>query len=166
MGEVRIERDARRARRERRHAEMQDAMLAAAISISLADEEEQRQLDAAMAMSRGGPEVGYTHSSAHVIGAADEDTMLAQAQRESLMHAWRESLPISLYNPDRRDGANAGMLTEEVAECSLCLAEFERGDRVMHLDCLHCFHADCINPWIAKQSTCPLCKVDFLANLS
>merc|ERR1712194_604323 len=82
--------------------------------------------------------------------SVDDDALLAQAQRESLLEAWRASLPVSFHDAER-GGCQGG------SECPLCLAEFYQGDRVMHLDCLHFFHVDCITPWIATKSSCPLC---------
>jgi hypothetical protein len=44
--------------------------------------------------------------------------------------------------------------------CSVCLAEFEQGERVRVLHCQHCFHADCIDQWLCRHRSCPLCKAD------
>jgi len=47
--------------------------------------------------------------------------------------------------------------TEEL--CSVCMCEFEIGDKVKKLPCTHEFHADCIRPWFANHSqSCPMCK--------
>merc|ERR1712066_1111822 len=62
----------------------------------------------------------------------DEESLLKKAQRESLLEAWRSSLPVSLHD-SKRTGCEGG------SECPLCLADFKDGDPVMHLDCLHFF---------------------------
>ena len=42
----------------------------------------------------------------------------------------------------------------------ICRCDFEDGDKVKYLDCLHNFHSDCIDPWLEKNSKCPICKTD------
>jgi len=43
--------------------------------------------------------------------------------------------------------------------CVICLCEFENGDDLMVLPCLHEFHAECVKPWLLKKSSkCPICK--------
>ncbi|CAN1344910.1 E3 ubiquitin-protein ligase RHA2B [Linum perenne] len=60
------------------------------------------------------------------------------------------------------------------AECSVCLADFAKGDAVRKLRCGHCFHRSCVDRWfeeLGKSSkkggggggsfvvmTCPLCR--------
>jgi len=44
-------------------------------------------------------------------------------------------------------------------ECSVCLLVCEQSQRVLKpADCDHCFHADCLTPWIREHSTCPNCR--------
>jgi len=46
--------------------------------------------------------------------------------------------------------------------CTICLDEFEAGDRVRSLPCGHTFHSKCIMKWMTERSaTCPLCKADY-----
>ncbi|KAJ4892316.1 RING/U-box superfamily protein [Raphanus sativus] len=43
--------------------------------------------------------------------------------------------------------------------CSICLQDTAEGEKMRRLTaCSHCFHADCIDPWLEKRSTCPLCR--------
>ncbi|GMH19043.1 hypothetical protein Nepgr_020884 [Nepenthes gracilis] len=42
--------------------------------------------------------------------------------------------------------------------CSVCLEQVNLGELVRSLPCLHQFHANCIDPWLRQQGTCPVCK--------
>jgi hypothetical protein len=45
-------------------------------------------------------------------------------------------------------------------ECPICMTNFEKGESVRRLICLHLFHTDCIDKWLQTNSTCPICKTD------
>jgi len=52
-------------------------------------------------------------------------------------------------------------LTEPPADeqrCCICCCEFVAGDRLMTLACKHGYHPECIGPWLARKTTCPMCK--------
>ena len=44
--------------------------------------------------------------------------------------------------------------------CSICLCEYEKGDRLVSLPCNHVFHEDCITSWTDHNTRCPLCNAD------
>jgi len=52
-------------------------------------------------------------------------------------------------------------LSEPPAEeqrCCICCCEYVVGDRQMTLACGHNYHPECIGPWLARKTTCPMCK--------
>lgn len=65
--------------------------------------------------------------------------------------------PFSLYNNDK-----SKYLDLEDKKCSICLCEFENDEKIRFLPCLHRFHLECIDVWLKKHITCPLCKKDLL----
>ena len=48
---------------------------------------------------------------------------------------------------------------EGCAECAICLEELREGDAVKMIPyCKHVFHPHCIDTWLDKQVTCPVCR--------
>ena len=45
-------------------------------------------------------------------------------------------------------------------KCIICQFDFKELETIIILPCNHCFHFDCIKPWIIKEHYCPLCKKD------
>lgn len=70
------------------------------------------------------------------------------------------TLPITTWTaadtPDK-DGHSAAGFTD--GTCSVCLVDYEAGDRVMHLPCKHAFHEECGKKWLGQYSKlCPTCR--------
>lgn len=40
--------------------------------------------------------------------------------------------------------------------CIICMQEFAAGEEVVHLPCLHMFHAGCAQEWLRRKPVCPL----------
>uniref|UniRef100_A0A5B7B2X3 RING-type domain-containing protein n=1 Tax=Davidia involucrata TaxID=16924 RepID=A0A5B7B2X3_DAVIN len=54
----------------------------------------------------------------------------------------------------------------EDAQCTICLGEYQEKEvlRIMP-QCGHNFHLSCIDIWLRKQSTCPVCRLPLQASL-
>jgi len=42
-------------------------------------------------------------------------------------------------------------------ECVICMIEFNVGDAVRYLPCMHTYHTECIDDWLMRSFTCPSC---------
>ncbi|GMN41472.1 hypothetical protein TIFTF001_010699 [Ficus carica] len=56
------------------------------------------------------------------------------------------------------DAAGSTKASEDELTCSVCLEQVNVGELIRTLPCLHQFHANCIDPWLRQQGTCPVCK--------
>lgn len=44
-----------------------------------------------------------------------------------------------------------------VFRCAICMCEYSIGDPIRFLPCLHIYHQECIDDWLLRSFTCPLC---------
>ncbi|KAM1416095.1 hypothetical protein ACFX2I_007676 [Malus domestica] len=58
------------------------------------------------------------------------------------------------------------VLSQEDAECCICLSCYDDGVELRQLPCAHHFHCSCINKWLFINTTCPLCKYNILKSSS
>ncbi len=47
-------------------------------------------------------------------------------------------------------------------ECTICLEGFVENELLYKLKCHHYYHKNCIDDWLSKKNTCPLCRLNLL----
>ena len=78
----------------------------------------------------------------------------AQRQRDVSMEQRRREIDINMF-PTRI------VKDDSCDQCSICLEDYEPDTTVRQLPCNHCFHTDCLIPWLKEHRTCPLCRHNF-----
>ncbi|RVE76479.1 hypothetical protein OJAV_G00008180 [Oryzias javanicus] len=88
-----------------------------------------------------------TPGSSRPVSQLTEEEQIRIAQRIGLIH----HLPKGIFNP----GSDPS--EKKVKECVICMMDFEYGDPIRFLPCLHIYHVGCIDPWLMRSFTCPSC---------
>ncbi|KAJ3679131.1 hypothetical protein LUZ60_017142 [Juncus effusus] len=87
-------------------------------------------------------------------GATEEDIrQLAKYKFNSVGNSMTE---IGTDQPDQH------IISQEDAECCICLSGYEDGVELRELPCGHHFHCICIDKWLCINAICPLCKYNIL----
>ena len=51
-------------------------------------------------------------------------------------------------------------------ECFICLESFQEDNEIKLIPCNHCFHTECIKPWLMQQSCkCPNCRYEITEHI-
>ncbi|KAL3089492.1 hypothetical protein niasHS_006876 [Heterodera schachtii] len=99
------------------------------------------------------------HSSSYVnqlymnaaFGSGDEssstETKAVDEKRKARVRGLLEQIPVDIYT----EGAKGP------AECAICMGDFEEGDPIRFLPCVHSYHLQCIDDWLLRSFTCPSC---------
>ncbi|KAK4356885.1 hypothetical protein RND71_022495 [Anisodus tanguticus] len=97
----------------------------------------------------------------------DVDRNLLQTQRDFNENDYEMLLSLD-ENNHQHGGSSARQINnlpqstvqnESLQEpCAVCLEAPTMGDVIRHLPCLHKFHKDCIDPWLSRKTSCPVCK--------
>ncbi|VDL27381.1 unnamed protein product [Hymenolepis diminuta] len=54
------------------------------------------------------------------------------------------------------------LISEGFDQCAICIEIFKPHDLIRSLPCRHMYHRACIDPWLLKHRSCPLCKQNIL----
>ncbi|XP_043203769.1 protein goliath-like [Amphibalanus amphitrite] len=90
-------------------------------------------------------------------------------QRFRYMHA-KDRLARHLVSAARKALSRVPLRTLKVDDeqlgdaecCAVCLESYRAAECVRMLPCSHQFHMVCVDPWLLKNRSCPMCKMDIL----
>lgn len=87
--------------------------------------------------------------------ASLEDNIDTSPQVElGLKKEIREMLPVLVYKES---------FSVSDTQCPVCLGDYQPEDRLQQLPaCGHTYHMKCIDSWLSKHITCPLCRLSLL----
>ena len=89
------------------------------------------------------------------------------AVRQGVSNSRLESLDeiIHVKKQDKKDEKNIDKRSDDKVKqddsqerCSICMEEYQHGDRKNILPCKHIFHKKCIGQWLNQHVACPLCR--------
>lgn len=67
---------------------------------------------------------------------------------QGLSESFRQKLPTVPFDASREDN-----------QCAVCLGDYQLDEKLQELPvCKHLFHVSCIDEWLAKNTTCPICR--------
>ncbi|XP_063062264.1 RING finger protein 11a [Engraulis encrasicolus] len=89
-----------------------------------------------------------TPSQPRLAAQLTEEEQIRVAQRIGLI----QHLPRGIYQPSQEQHPE-----KVLKECVICMMDFEMGDEVRYLPCVHTYHVDCIDAWLMRSFTCPSC---------
>ena len=104
-----------------------------------------------------------------LFGGRDEDwgdvAMAGDARRRSAPRgcprAVVDAIPRVVFGCEEWD---SGKWSVDDESCSVCIDAFERGETLLCLpECQHAFHKDCIEGWLAQNTTCPNCRASLVS---
>ncbi|KAI5082913.1 hypothetical protein GOP47_0002656 [Adiantum capillus-veneris] len=74
-----------------------------------------------------------------------------------LSKSFRQRLPIVPFD-------EKFLSTSQDTQCTVCLGDYQEGEKIQKLPaCNHSFHVQCIDEWLTKNVTCPICRTSVLS---
>ena len=66
---------------------------------------------------------------------------------------------VNLINlPESKINKISSILDPENKSCRICLDDYNIGDLVTTLPCIHLYHSSCIKRWLKEKDYCPICR--------
>lgn len=93
-------------------------------------------------------------------GAVSQNSVLIGINEAAL----DSSCPRMIYSEKSFQSLKSGDSDQEAEElkscCSICLSDYKESEVVREIpDCGHMFHVVCIDQWLRRHATCPICRI-------
>ncbi|OEL35729.1 NEP1-interacting protein-like 1 [Dichanthelium oligosanthes] len=90
------------------------------------------------------------------VGHGDAADIFETGSTSGMPRAAINALPVMRFAERAASNVEA---SGELIACSVCLQEFEAGESARSLPvCRHTFHLPCIDGWLLRHASCPLCR--------
>ncbi|XP_076947981.1 NEP1-interacting protein 2-like [Bidens hawaiensis] len=84
----------------------------------------------------------------------DSENNATRGLSEEVIHDLPSYIFEGLSEVNQKDTCNE-------TNCAICLEDFENKEEVRELpSCRHMFHINCIDEWLIRQGSCPICRRD------
>ncbi|MCO5605655.1 hypothetical protein L7F22_059838 [Adiantum nelumboides] len=94
------------------------------------------------------------------IGVIEDDYIVFKRGpplEQGLSTSFRQKLPVIPFDDKFK-------ATYQDSQCTVCLSDYQINEKLQQLPvCKHSFHVPCINQWLAKNATCPICRLSLSA---
>lgn len=78
---------------------------------------------------------------------------IGEVKRRGLTDSSLRLLSRDVY---RREKASGFALQDHA--CPVCMTEYEEGETTLRLPCKHFFHSTCVETWLSRSASCPVCR--------
>lgn len=88
-----------------------------------------------------------------------------EAKKKAVSQIERKKLIQEKMNTMIHSTEKSKELTDRIPKdtvCSICLADYADGDKLMYKDCDHFFHEECLTAWLLEHEVCPFCRETML----
>ncbi|KAE8796012.1 E3 ubiquitin-protein ligase ATL6-like [Hordeum vulgare] len=99
------------------------------------------------------------HGNAAPVGSMSSSGR--SSRKRGLEQSVVATFPVMPWRGHHKEEKEKTVIEQEVERCPVCLTAFEEGDSVRLLPhCSHLFHPECIDPWLQRRASCPLCRAN------
>lgn len=77
-----------------------------------------------------------------------------------------DRLPVEVYDASSSTERRDGVQNDSEIKCLVCQHEYVDKERLRHLPCGHCFHAECVDEWLKTRDNCLYCRKSIVENES
>lgn len=108
----------------------------------------------------------YSKATAIKLGEADESSGIVAPQPVDVSLGGVDALEeaaaaAGAVERDSDSNTEHSTAAASLAECTVCLEEWGEGDVLRTLPCRHFFHVKCIDRWLSRHGSCPICRATF-----
>ena len=92
----------------------------------------------------------HQHSPSDLPSVTEQQSSGERGVEEEVIHSY----PIIVFT-----AKHEALSQKEDKSCSICLEDYKFNEQLrMVMDCRHVYHVHCIDEWLTRHSSCPICR--------